>query len=424
MEGEDEAVRWLRRVACLSPAEAPSLRCGGSEECVERCDAATLTRAQFWRRFLVPNRPVLLTGVTTSWHCANEWVCADGSPDLAALAARFGSVAVQVTDCAETSAPRMSWSLEQFCEYLTQHQAGADSRLLYMTDVHLAALEPTLYSVPALFRDDWLNAFYDERCAGATTECRDYRFVYLGPPGTHTPLHADVLRSLSWSVNLTGTKRWLLFPPDQSPLLRGRGGALPENLAAELAQPSGAFLELPLARHLRELLQGPGEALFVPSGWHHTVENTGTVPVLSVNHNWFNAASVDVTWRYLQQDAESAAACIDDLRCSLSSAEFEALVQRNLRANAGLDYAQFATLLYGAVRDSRHALLHAGEGDSLETVLSAMACRRAGAILREMGEQPSMLAASTEEGEEPLQCAEWANELSALLVSAGFPALP
>lgn len=26
----------------------------------------------------------------------------------------------------------------------------------------------------------------------------DYRFVYLGPAGTKTPVHADVLNSFSW----------------------------------------------------------------------------------------------------------------------------------------------------------------------------------------------------------------------------------
>lgn len=34
----------------------------------------------------------------------------------------------------------------------------------------------------------------------------DYRFVYLGPAGSWTPLHADVLRSYSWSANVAGRK--------------------------------------------------------------------------------------------------------------------------------------------------------------------------------------------------------------------------
>ncbi len=97
------------------------------------------------------------------------------------------------------------------------------------------------FSTPPWFRDDWLNGFYDLRraarappsgsgaaaplhegaaaasdlaeadggCveggeAGAAAGSQaglatsDYRFLYLGPAGSHTPLHADVLRSYSW----------------------------------------------------------------------------------------------------------------------------------------------------------------------------------------------------------------------------------
>jgi transcription termination factor Rho len=35
----------------------------------------------------------------------------------------------------------------------------------------------------------------------------DYRFVYLGPAGSWTGAHADVLRSYSWSANVCGKKR-------------------------------------------------------------------------------------------------------------------------------------------------------------------------------------------------------------------------
>ncbi len=54
---------------------------------------------------------------------------------------------------------------------------------------------------------------------------RDYRFVYLGPAGTWTPLHSDVLRSHSWSANVCGRKRWLLLPPQHTHLLYDRTGS-------------------------------------------------------------------------------------------------------------------------------------------------------------------------------------------------------
>ena len=42
--------------------------------------------------------------------------------------------------------------------------------------------------------------------------------------GSWTPLHADVLRSYSWSANVAGAKRWLLLPPAHTHLLYDRFG--------------------------------------------------------------------------------------------------------------------------------------------------------------------------------------------------------
>jgi hypothetical protein len=42
----------------------------------------------------------------------------------------------------------------------------------------------------------------------------DYRFTYIGPRGTFTPLHRDVYGSYSWSSNIVGRKRWWLIPPN------------------------------------------------------------------------------------------------------------------------------------------------------------------------------------------------------------------
>lgn len=58
-------------------------------------------------------------------------------------------------------------------------------------------------------QEDEAQESEDEGCAS------DHRFVYMGPRGSWTALHADVLRSFSWSFNVCGRKRWLLFPPQQ-----------------------------------------------------------------------------------------------------------------------------------------------------------------------------------------------------------------
>lgn len=43
--------------------------------------------------------------------------------------------------------------------------------------------------------------------------------------------------------------------------------------------------------------------MFVPSGWHHTVENLA--PTLSINHNWLNGINVHWSWAKLKTELES-----------------------------------------------------------------------------------------------------------------------
>ena len=59
--------------------------------------------------------------------------------------------------------------------------------------------------------------------------------------GTSTPLHADVLRSFSWSTNVAGRKRWRLLAPRQTHLLYDRFG---RDMAQDffLTVGSGAYL--------------------------------------------------------------------------------------------------------------------------------------------------------------------------------------
>lgn len=70
---------------------------------------------------------------------------------------------------------------------------------------------PAFYQTPGWATDDWLNLLWCRGHAGVD----DYRFLYLGPKGTWTPLHHDVALSNSWSANVVGEKAWWLWPPDQ-----------------------------------------------------------------------------------------------------------------------------------------------------------------------------------------------------------------
>lgn len=88
--------------------------CGGGSRVkvvgqVERVDGATLSYAEFVDRFMRPNLPVVLTGLTSSWRSCHDWTLAAAAdrraPDLDFLARSFPSPLVQVST-ARQCAPR------------------------------------------------------------------------------------------------------------------------------------------------------------------------------------------------------------------------------------------------------------------------------------------------------------------------------
>lgn len=75
----------------------------------------------------------------------------------------------------------------------------------------------------------------------------------------------DVFSSYSWSINICGVKKWILMKPGVEKLFRDPFGNLLFDEGLQV--PAG------LENDVFEVEQKAGEAIFVPSGWHHQVWN-------------------------------------------------------------------------------------------------------------------------------------------------------
>ncbi|PWN18475.1 Clavaminate synthase-like protein, partial [Microstroma glucosiphilum] len=238
--------------------------------------------------------------------------------------------------------------------------------LIYIKDWHLVRQEklrhsreqidnPVLpYTTPDLFLDDWMNneSFLpqqsSEEAAAAAVSAAipdDFRFCYAGLRGTTTGLHRDVYTSYSWSTNLVGRKRWVLYSPQLSPLLRrlleqGRG-------LAPLSAAERASLEEPESSTV--VLQEEGETIFVPSDVFHTVENLEDT--ISLNHNWCNAVNLPRMYESIKEEMGEVQGALQDVREMLLEGEkqpplpwqveYWRLIQQVSRSDAGWDWLQF-----------------------------------------------------------------------------------
>lgn len=140
-----------------------------------------------------------------------------------------------------------------------------------------------------------------------------------------TPFHVDVFTSYSWSINVCGQKKWLFFAPGTENKLRDDLGNLPYDITNETHWKKGT-----------EIIQNVGEAVFVPSGWHHQVWNLADT--ISINHNWINGCNIKTVWHSLVNNLNDVKKEIDDCK---DMEDYLDHCQVMLKASFGMDFVDF-----------------------------------------------------------------------------------
>nr|KAG5702396.1 hypothetical protein BaRGS_027483 [Batillaria attramentaria] len=240
---------------------------------------------------------------------------------------------VPVADCKKkefSAHVKQEMKMWEFLTYWKQLQDAGEngdvhSDSLYLKDWHFTRAFPDYeaYSTVGFFRSDWMNEFWDVR----EDIDDDYRFVYMGPKGTWTPFHADVFRSFSWSANICGR---------EEEFLKNKHGSLVYDVTSDELRDPRKFPNAHKAKHRIELVQNPGETIFVPSGWHHQVHNLDDT--ISINHNWLNGCNVRLCWAHLKDALKAVEKEISDCR---DMDGWEQQCQLILKADTGLDFIEF-----------------------------------------------------------------------------------
>lgn len=144
-----------------------------------------------------------------------------------------------------------------------------------------------------------------------------------------TPFHADVFNSYSWSTNVYGKKKWILFPPGAEDKLKDKLGNFPYNI--DNTDHKGTHFEV---------IQNQSDAMFVPSGWYHQVYNL--TDTISINHNWINATNLLKIYKAMEDKLELVKKEINDCK---DADNYHEECQMILNATFGLDFKEFFSLL-------------------------------------------------------------------------------
>eukprot|EP00940_MAST-03C_sp_MAST-3C-sp2_P000179 g179.t1 len=320
---------------------------------VKRLDARNISVKEFMSRYA--SEPVILTFSSSAYFARHDADRLDGKDPFAAyLLSRFPPdliVPVSLSDIKYDASKRTTMTLEKFL--------GVEI-YAYLKDFHVAPYnhEGRIYVAPKYFRGDLdiLNTFCTSSTGKSATRKDnavggdDYRFCYAGRAGTFTGMHHDVLNSYSWSLNIVGTKQWVLIPPSEAPFLFDKHG---RDVIPDITDPAYDRARFPNAHRVRTInfVQAPGEIMYVPSGWFHQVKNL--TDCISVNHNGLHAENLKDAWKFLRKEYTDARGAIVDLKDTFDSPDaFEAHVQIIMKANSGFNIERFLKMLLFVVNIS------------------------------------------------------------------------
>eukprot|EP00633_Aureoumbra_lagunensis_P008007 CAMPEP_0197318524 /NCGR_PEP_ID=MMETSP0891-20130614/51422_1 /TAXON_ID=44058 ORGANISM="Aureoumbra lagunensis, Strain CCMP1510" /NCGR_SAMPLE_ID=MMETSP0891 /ASSEMBLY_ACC=CAM_ASM_000534 /LENGTH=602 /DNA_ID=CAMNT_0042809031 /DNA_START=75 /DNA_END=1883 /DNA_ORIENTATION=+ len=253
------------------------------------------------RRAMLKNQPLLMRNVVSDWYACKHWVSKTGDFDRQALTACLDQ---------DESAPQLSQDGDRSSILVIDYLADKNwPPSTYLKDWHV----PHFYrngwcTTPKGFESDWLGTWLH------FVGYEDFDFCYIGPKGSRTSEHADVLSTYSWSANIAGRKHWWLQPPNGT---------------------THIFID-----------QGPRDVVFVPSDWIHSVSNIEDT--CSINRNWFNACAIRRVYAHLlDRRKEVLLALGDDCRSrARSQQEWLWTVENVLRLDARLSISDLLAIIY------------------------------------------------------------------------------
>lgn len=260
---------------------------------VPRVSGGELSEQRFLAEYVLPNRPVVVTGALASWHVTSNW-----TPGI--LEQRFGEESVQVYNNYFDLQ-----SLMPLKQYLSRYFGNSyirdDHALPYvrwytkLRDVEFCWADRAFMQL----RDQWsLPKFLPDRdyvlpytSPGTTiSPVSDYfpaKGLFISPRGARTSLHVDPWGSCAVLCQVYGRKSWYLYAPDQAEYLRNEFGTV------DVTRPDrskfGAFDRAQLTASC--VLQ-PGEVIYIPHGWYHQVE--------------CDSDSISLTWNFVHRTTASS----------------------------------------------------------------------------------------------------------------------
>lgn len=226
-----------------------------------------MAHGELVRRYIDRLRPVVVSDATRHWKALSRW-----TPEF--FRDRYGDVPVVID--------KTTWTLRDYIGAILAANPQAPPPYLRNTllEKWIPELMADITPLPSCVAPNWL-----ESRVFPTRESMRYLEIYIGGTGAQFPvLHYDGLHTHAWLMQIHGIKRYVVYPPDQAPYVYPRTGV--ESNKSSIPDLENVDLQrFPLFAKATPTVFDlhPGETLFVPSGWWHTVKILSPSITISVN---------------------------------------------------------------------------------------------------------------------------------------------
>ncbi len=218
---------------------------------------SNLSSADFHTQYYCGHRPVIIEDVVTKWPALGKWNVDYFRRGFGQNLVSFqGGRSADHRDCFVQH--KVDATFGEFLDLIGQDAHGPNPPYLIARD-HLLDKLP----FRALFDDIAFDPRYFDASAAAGKT-----FLFMGPPGSSSPMHRDQLNVAMAQV--AGHKLIRLVPAKQLHLMYNEAGFHSE---ADFNDLSLEQFPLLANAHVLETVLNPGDLLFIPFGWWHFVKS-------------------------------------------------------------------------------------------------------------------------------------------------------